>query len=81
MIQIAKEYMEGLIILFKTSIAFAFYWSFDAMYLFLVQLSPDKSKFHDWMMNAKDIIGIIFSIVLLLIAVLKLIKQYKNRNT
>lgn len=80
MITAIKEHMTGLIILLKTAIVFVLYWSFDTMYIFLAQFSPNKTSFHDWMMNAKDIIGISFSIVALLIAILKLRKEYKHRN-
>lgn len=80
MIQTVKEYMAEILIILKTAIAIVLYWSFDKIYIFLAQFTPNKSSFHDWMMNAKDFIGVLLSIVLLFIAILKCYKLYKNRN-
>lgn len=80
MIHSVKEYMEEILIILKTSIALFLYWSFDVIYIFLAQFATDKNNFHENIMNAKDLVGLLLSIVLLLIAVLKLYKLYKNRN-
>lgn len=80
MIQTAKEYMAEILIVLKTAIAIFLYWSFDRIYLFLAQFVPNKTLFHEYMMNAKDLVGLLLSIVLLFIGILKLYKLYKNRN-
>lgn len=76
-----KENMIEILIVLKASIVLFLYYSFESIYIFLAQFAPNKSAFHAGMMDAKDIVSLIFSIVVLLIATLKLIKQYKNRNT
>ena len=77
MIQLVKEHILELMIVVKTALVLALFWSFDSIYLAIANIVP-VNNFHEIMVDAKDVVSLIFSLIVLVIGVFKLKKEIKS---